>query len=66
MKQILWWSRHEDFLEILEYFQWNCQGIPEFFQWNHQGTHPAEYFMVLDSSNILIFDLFPKIQEHYI
>jgi hypothetical protein len=55
MNKIHWWSHHEDFLEFLEFFQWSCQGI-----------HPPKSLMVLGSSKILIFDVFPKIQEYYL
>jgi len=27
MKSILWWSRHEGFLEIFESFQWSFNGM---------------------------------------
>jgi hypothetical protein len=46
---------------------WNLSnGVVRAFKSSFNGDHPLEYLMVLGSSNILIFDLCPKIQEHYL
>jgi len=62
INKALSWMLHDDFPNILESFQWSCEGIWEFFKWNRQGVHSPKSLVVLVSfrghSNIYEYDFY--------